>query len=317
MKLQDLYQEAIRIGRENDPRPKDEVEELLSRRKEEYSKLSPDKKKFFDQDLLWNPYTDTRLFSKNPQRDVKNIMVGIDVEVGEVLLFDRLRKELDLDCLISHHPEGSAYANFYEVMDLQVELLRQAGISLSASQQSLKERKQQVQRRVLPANFLRPIDACQLLDVDFLCIHTPADNCVHQFLKRYFEEKKPGKLYQVIDLLLEIPEYQEAQRNNFGPRILCGDSDSRVHKIFLEMTGGTEPHKDIYKSLVAQGYDTIVSMHLSEEHFKSARDSKLNVVIAGHMSSDTLGLNLLLDEVEKKSPLNFINCSGFRRFRHR
>jgi hypothetical protein len=38
-------------------------------------------------------------------------------------------------------------------------------------------------------------------------------------------------------------------------------------------------------------------------------------VIAGHISSDTLGLNLLLDRVEKASgeKLEVINCSGFRR----
>jgi hypothetical protein len=39
------------------------------------------------------------------------------------------------------------------------------------------------------------------------------------------------------------------------------------------------------------------------------------VVIAGHISSDTLGLNLLLDEIEKEEKLKIINCSGFRRIR--
>jgi hypothetical protein len=41
----------------------------------------------------------------------------------------------------------------------------------------------------------------------------------------------------------------------------------------------------------------------------------IHVVIAGHISSDTLGLNLLLDAMEKRGPLNVVECSGFKRIR--
>ena len=56
-------------------------------------------------------------------------------------------------------------------------------------------------------------------------------------------------------------------------------------------------------------------MHLSEEHFKQAKDEQVNVVIAGHIASDNLGLNLLLDQIEKAEKLKIINCSGFVRIR--
>jgi len=36
-------------------------------------------------------------------------------------------------------------------------------------------------------------------------------------------------------------------------------------------------------------------------------------VIAGHIASDSLGLNLLLDEIEKSGKLNVIPASGFVR----
>jgi lipid A disaccharide synthetase len=39
------------------------------------------------------------------------------------------------------------------------------------------------------------------------------------------------------------------------------------------------------------------------------------VIIAGHVSSDTLGLNLLFDEIEKGEPLEFVGVSGFERIR--
>jgi putative NIF3 family GTP cyclohydrolase 1 type 2 len=56
-------------------------------------------------------------------------------------------------------------------------------------------------------------------------------------------------------------------------------------------------------------------MHISEEHLEKAKKANLNVVVAGHVSSDNLGLNILFDELEKVEPLEFISVSGFERFR--
>jgi putative NIF3 family GTP cyclohydrolase 1 type 2 len=56
-------------------------------------------------------------------------------------------------------------------------------------------------------------------------------------------------------------------------------------------------------------------MHFSEEALDKAKKVSLNVIIAGHVSSDTLGLNLLFDEIEKEEPLEFVGVSGFERIR--
>jgi hypothetical protein len=52
---------------------------------------------------------------------------------------------------------------------------------------------------------------------------------------------------------------------------------------------------------------------MSEEHRKEAEKCHLNVVIAGHIASDNLGINLLLDKVLSGQKINIIECSGFRR----
>jgi hypothetical protein len=56
-------------------------------------------------------------------------------------------------------------------------------------------------------------------------------------------------------------------------------------------------------------------MHISEEALENAKKAHLNIVLAGHISSDTLGLNLLFDEVEKEERLEFAGVSGFVRTR--
>lgn len=47
------------------------------------------------------------------------------------------------------------------------------------------------------------------------------------------------------------------------------------------MTGGTEGSKDIFQSLAATGVNTLVVMHLSEEHRKEAGKNHFDVVVQG------------------------------------
>jgi hypothetical protein len=54
-------------------------------------------------------------------------------------------------------------------------------------------------------------------------------------------------------------------------------------------------------------------MHMSEDHRKEAEKHHLHVVIAGHIASDNLGLNLLLDEIGKRGSFEVLECSGFKR----
>jgi lipid A disaccharide synthetase len=56
-------------------------------------------------------------------------------------------------------------------------------------------------------------------------------------------------------------------------------------------------------------------MHFSEDHLENAKKANLNVVIAGHVSSDCIGLNLLFDEIEKTEKLEFVSVSGYERIR--
>ena len=258
-------------------------------------------------------YPDTAILYGDPRAQVKKILVGVDMEVGELLLADKIRKASGLDLALAHHPEGRAYALLHEVMQLQVDLLEEAGVSGVVARKLLSLRANEVERRILPQNHTRSVDAARLLNIPYMCMHTPADNHVYQFLKKLMAEKKPKLVCDIIDILSKIPEYQEAKKNMSGPRLILGSLRKSVGKIFFEMTGGTEGSKDVFDKLYKTGVRTLVSMHLSEEHLKKVKDANLNVVIAGHISSDVLGLNLLLDRIEKEEKLEIICCSGFKR----
>ena len=127
------------------------------------------------------------------------------------------------------------------------------------------------------------------------------------------EDKKPHTLEEAIKLLLQVPEYKMAQQNKTGPKILIGSPRSRVGKILVDMTGGTEGSKEIFSRLANVGIGTLICMHLSEEHFAKVKDQHINVIIAGHIASDSIGFNLLLDKLARQDRFEFIPCSGFER----
>ncbi|OGX43139.1 MAG: NGG1p interacting factor NIF3 [Omnitrophica WOR_2 bacterium RIFCSPLOWO2_12_FULL_51_24] len=314
MKLSKLYDFVVKEGMAADPRGKEAIAKAFARVGKEYEALKEKDREFFDKEKLTNPYADTRILNGDGAAEIKKALVGVDMEVGEVLLADRMNAKGDkIDLIIAHHPEGKAMANFYEVMNMQPDIWGKFGIPINTAEGLMKDRIKEVERRVLPGNHTRAVDAARLIGIPMMCVHTPADNHVAGYLQELFDSKKPDTLSETVEMLREIPEYKNAAKRNAGPRILFGEPKNRVGKIFVDMTGGTEGPKDIFEKLEAAGVGTIVAMHLGEEHFKNVQKGHINVVIAGHISSDTLGLNLLFDKVAKEDKIEFIGCSGFER----
>jgi len=298
MKIRDIFVKAIARGIELDPRGADEVKKTLAREKKEYDALSDKEKKYFDTERLANPYPDSRLLCGDPDKDVKRVLVGIDIEVGEVLLADRLgEKGKTIDLIISHHPEGSAMANLYDVMGMQSGILVKYGVPVNVAEAIMDERIKEVERRLSPVNHTRAVDVARLLDIPLMCVHTPTDNAVTSYLQRLFDEKKPDSLSDIVDMLREIPEYSGSVADSGGPKIFCGSGSRSAGKVFVDMTGGTGGSKKVFENLKAAGVGTVVGMHMGEDHRKEAEKNHINVVIAGHISSDSLGVNLILDHV--------------------
>lgn len=315
MKLKKIYETVVAKGIDADPRGRKTVLKSLDKAKKKYKDLKKEEKELFDVETLANPYVDTRILYGTGDEEIKTALVGIDMEMGEILLADRLSaKGKKIDLVIAHHPEGKAYANFYEVMHMQADILNKFGVPINIAEGLLEGRIKEVERSLSAANHTRASDMAALLDMPFMCVHTPADNMVQGYLQKTFDKQSPDTLDDVLKILKEIPEYREAALNNAGPKVLLGSNERSAGKIFVDMTGGTGGSKNIFQSLVNSGVSTIVGMHLGEEHRKEAEKHHMNVVIAGHISSDNLGVNLMLDEVQKEGKLNVIACSGFRRF---
>jgi len=318
MKINDLFNTAIKIGRANDPRDEKEIDLQLKELKEAYNLLPKEQKEMFDKELLTNPYGDSHVYfdSKKP---IKTVAIGIDMETPEIMLVNELnRRGKNIDAIWAHHPEDKGLSMLAQVMNIQKFCNAKAGVPISIAEHVHEARILEINRKVSPINHTRPVDAAKLLNITYFNTHTLADNCVWTYLTKKMEKANPRKLKDVIEILMNEPEYKDAIKHDAGPTIFFGTPENFAGKVLVDMTGGTEGATEIFTALAHAGIGTVVGMHFSEEHKAAAEKARLNLIVAGHMASDNLGMNLLIDDIEKKhGKLNVIEMSGFRRFKRK
>ena len=311
MKTKDIYSLMIKMGAEADFRGVAGVQKILDRKAKKFSGLAGKAKEEFDQETLINPFMDSGIYNVSDDKEIKKVLVGIDIGPEEILI----AKELgDIDLVLAHHPVGKGLAQLAAVMDLQADVCNFYGVPINVAEGLMKERISEVARGVNSSNHQRTVDAARLLKINLMNSHTPCDNLAAKFLKDLVEKNNPETIGDLIDLLKEIPEYKEAMKIGVGPKIFVGSPDNRCGKIALsEITGGTEGSPRLYEKLAQAGVGTVVGMHISEEHKKEAEAANVNIVVAGHISSDSLGVNLFVDELQRQG-IEIISCSGFTRF---
>ena len=321
MNIRDIYELAVEMGVNHDPRGIDTVNKELLNQKKLYEKITDEAdKNLYDKDKLTNPYSDSRILFDGGvalcDKEIKKIMVGVDIDTAELLLADRLNQKAgdgeEIGLVIAHHPLGKALASLADVMSLQCGYMETVGIPPHVASGIMAERIGVVSRSVSGSNHYKTVDAAAALGIPLMCVHTPADNMVTAFLQNLVEEKQPETVGDFITLLKEIPEYAKSAENNAPPRILAGRSENKLGKTYIDFTGGTSGSEDMFERLSSAGISTVVVMHMSEKHLEAAKKQLMNVVLAGHISSDSLGLNILLDALSSKG-IEIVPVSGLIR----
>lgn len=310
MKIKEIFDLSTKMGIAADFRGSEGVAKFLARKKKKYESLSETAKKEFDLEKLNNPYLDSRIHNVAEDKEIKKILAGIDIDTSELLLAKQLN---DIDLVIGHHPLGKALADLGDAVELQSDILNYYGVPINIAESLTFPRMSEVARGVSASNHQKTIDAARLLKINLMNTHSSCDNLVASFLKNKIEQENPETVEDLMNLLKSIPEYKEAEKNKAGPKIFVGNPERRCGKtVLIEISGGTGGSSKLYEKMAQVGIGTTVAMHMSEENRKEAEASHLNVIIAGHISSDSLGMNLFLDELEKNG-IEIVPCSGLIR----
>jgi hypothetical protein len=229
---------------------------------------------------------------------IKTVLATIDCDVSDLLL----ARAFKCDAVLTHHPEGTAALHGWQVMRNQIEQMVECGVPIARAEAALQRRMQQVELTNHTRNYLRVVQAAQLLKVGFLNVHVPCDlitrRLISEKLARFNDPKSRATVAEVIVALQEFPEHRAAATE---PQVRLGAPDRLAGRVAVAMGGYTNGGVDVLRAYFEAGIGTVLMMHFPEADLREAREQRLpgNLIVTGHMASDSIGINFFLDDLQR------------------
>lgn len=243
-----------------------------------------------------------------PGKSVRRIFATIDCDVADLLMARALR----CDTVITHHPEGVASLHGWKVIARQVDQMVEWGVPVTRAEAAIQRRMQSVDVASHVRNYARVVQAAQLLNLAFLNVHLPCDlisrRLIAEKMAPFNQPESRATVAEVIAALQEIPEQKLAATE---PKVRLGAPDRPAGRVAVGMAGYTNGGVEVLKAYFEAGVGTVLMMHFPEADLKEAREQKLtgNLVITGHMASDSIGINVFLDDLARRG-LDVIRAGG-------
>ncbi len=229
---------------------------------------------------------------------IKKVLATIDCDVGDLLL----ARELKCDAVVTHHPEGVAGLHGWQVIRRQVEQLVECGVPITAAEAAIQRRLQQVELNSHARNYGRVVQAAQLLKLAFLNVHVPCDILTYRLIQEKLAPfNEPASRATVADIVSALQEFPEHKAAATVPQIRLGAVNRFAGRVAVAMGGYTNGGIDVLRAYFDAGIGTVLMMHFPESDLREAREQRLpgNLIVTGHMASDSIGINVFLDELQR------------------
>jgi putative NIF3 family GTP cyclohydrolase 1 type 2 len=240
---------------------------------------------------------------------LSKVMFGIDIGTAELLL----ARQLGCDGVIAHHPSGgSAQLNYPEVLTRHVELMVEHGVSPTAARDAIQSMMTRALLRAQTQNFDHVPSVARLLGMPFLNVHMPLDEVGRRIMVETIEQHieslgRPASVQDAIDALLTLPEFANAPTRIMVP---VGAVDRPLGRIAVVHGAGTNGGYTVARTYFEHGVDTVLYIHVAPEEAQRLRaDTRGNLIVSGHISSDMVGINQFVAKLEERG-VEVVRMSG-------
>ncbi|HSO93818.1 MAG TPA: hypothetical protein VLS53_05030 [Candidatus Dormibacteraeota bacterium] len=241
--------------------------------------------------------------------EVQRVLVGIDIDVGELLL----ARQLGLDGVIAHHPcGGNARLGLPAIIDRHREQMLAEGIPATVADPLVEARKGRVAHALNSANYDRVVTAARQLRMPLMNIHLAADILARRALEEVVRQASRKPFPGVGEVLAALTLVPEIAASLVKPELWLGVAENPLGRWLVQMAAGVNGGAGIYRTYYEHGIDTILAMHLDERDLRELellQRAGANLIITGHMASDSIGVNRVIDALEHEG-LEVIAGSG-------
>ncbi len=230
-------------------------------------------------------------------KNVNKVLFGIDADVPELLL----AKQLGYDAVISHHPKGgSAVIDFHKVFSRHIQQMVDAGISKHEAEEVVASKMRALEVEMHTRNYGHAVDVARLLKLPYMNIHTPLDELGRRIMTQKIKREtgKDSSVGDVVSALKKLPEFKKATTDI---EIRLGKAANPAGKTVVSHGAGTNGGYEIARTYFRHGINTLIYIHVSPSDLEKLKaEAGGNLVITGHIASDSVGINPFIGELESR-----------------
>jgi putative NIF3 family GTP cyclohydrolase 1 type 2 len=245
----------------------------------------------------------------HPGEDLRKALIGIDLDAPALAL----ATQLGYDVVISHHPKGGASTlGFPDVLERHVEMMIEHGVPREVAEEAMEERIYDARCHAQIANYDHAPSFARLLNIAYMNIHLPLDEVGRARMASVVEKLSPGSsVKELVDAFYaELGEFHNAQ-THIDVRV--GEVNNPIGRAVVSHACGTNGGYPVAKAYYEHGIDTVIYIHCSgpdSRRLKAQFEGKgKNLIITGHIASDSLGINPFIAELERRG-LEVTRVSG-------
>jgi putative NIF3 family GTP cyclohydrolase 1 type 2 len=241
--------------------------------------------------------------------DVRRVLFGVDISLAEITW----AQQNGFDAVIAHHPLGDrARTGLMDVVHRQIDQMGAEGIARDVAERAVAARVDALHRRLHVANVNGLVDSARLVGMPLCNVHLACDIITRKALMDLLQ-RRAGAGSTVADALTWLrdafPEYRGAHA---GPEAWAGAPGNRLGRWTVAIAGGTNGGFPVFHEYFQAGVNTIFAMHIDEgdlQQLRAATDPGNTLVITGHMSSDSIGINVVIRGLEERG-IDVVRTSG-------
>lgn len=232
-----------------------------------------------------------------PGEGIESALVGIDLESPEIQLAAREGYDLAL----AHHPVGEgARIDFPAVLSRQVEFMTDHGVPEGEAEEAVADLRENVELGAHSSNYRHDPSVAELLDQPYMNVHLAPDEIGRRRFVEVAEETAEGATVGEFVAALEgIPELAGARTD---VEVRVGSESNDLGAVAVHHAAGTNGGADVARAYFENGVDTVLYIHVGASDARELREGyeDKNLVVTGHIASDAIGLNVLIDALEER-----------------
>jgi putative NIF3 family GTP cyclohydrolase 1 type 2 len=230
-------------------------------------------------------------------KNIRKVLFCIDASVPELLL----AKQFGYDAVIAHHPiGGSASVNFFQVFKRHIKQMVDAGIPEEEAENAVKKKLEELEVETHTRNYAHAVDVAKLLKMPFMNIHTPLDEVGRRIMSEKINKRvrEDSTVQDAVYALKELPEFKRAVTEI---KIRLGRPENSAGRVVVSHGAGTNGGYEIAKTYFNHGIGTVIYIHVGAgDLVKLKNDGVGNLIVTGHIASDSVGINPFIHRLEEK-----------------